>query len=413
MNSSIRPAADRDAGVTLAHRTLGLAFAFLAITGILGAWLRWQAIAPAAWPPYRQVLHAHSHVGFLGWVFNAFVAVALLQFVPADRRVRYGWLIALMQLGVIGMLVAFPLQGYGAVSIAFSTLHLVAAGGFAVRLWREGVATPVARGSLRLALVWMLASGLGPLALGPITALGGRDSPAYHLAVYFYLHAQYNGWFVFFLQALALQLLTGGGAGLDHGRIAVAVRWLAIGSVLTFAQSTLWLEPPAAVRLIALAGGLAQGIGFAGLLRSVWPRWTDVAATVRSRRLVELAVINLVLKFALQIAVVLPGLAAFAGNRLVVIAFLHLVFLGVVTPALWAWAWTQGGLAWTLGVRIARVGFLAAAAVTEVILIAAAAGATDRFPTAGASFAAALVMALAGIELLPAAWSRRRGRAAG
>jgi hypothetical protein len=353
---------------TRARHAFGVAGVFLVVVAALGALLRWQSVWPMAGVNYTHWLHAHSHTAFLGWVFNAFFALALHRFV-AEEDVRVFWrLFGLMQVAVVGMLIAYPIQGYGAVSIVFSTLHMVCSVVFAWRLWRRNRATPAARIHLRVALAFMIMSGLGPLTLGPLAALGMRDSPAYLLSIYFYLHCQYNGWFMFFLQALAFQ-------DMSEDRTTDAQRaaaWLGAGALLTLVLSALWLHPPMWVYAVAAVGGAAQLTGCFYLLRGLRGFGQKFAGAARG--LVGLVVAAFLLKHALQVASAWPALESLVNHRFMVIAFLHLVFLGVVTPSLLAWAlrlgWLRDG-GWTragLGV------FFAGAVVSQAVLVGAPLG---------------------------------------
>lgn len=353
---------------TRARHAFGVAGVFLVVVAALGALLRWQSVWPMAGVNYTHWLHAHSHTAFLGWVFNAFFALALHRFV-AEEDVRVFWrLFGLMQVAVVGMLIAYPIQGYGAVSIVFSTLHMVCSVVFAWRLWRRNRATPAARIHLRVALAFMIMSGLGPLTLGPLAALGMRDSPAYLLSIYFYLHCQYNGWFMFFLQALAWQEM-------PEDRTADARRsalWLGAGAVLTLVLSALWLHPPGWVYAVAAVGGAAQVIGCFYLLSGL--RGFEEKFSGAARGLVGLVVAAFLLKHALQAASAWPALETLVNHRFMVIAFLHLVFLGVVTPSLLAWALRLGWLrdsGWTrAGIGV----FFTGAVVSELVLVGAPLG---------------------------------------
>ncbi|HSI08713.1 MAG: hypothetical protein ACAH89_14185 [Rariglobus sp.] len=353
---------------TRARHAFGVAGVFLVVVAALGALLRWQSVWPMAGVNYTHWLHAHSHTAFLGWVFNAFFALALHRFV-AEEDVRVFWrLFGLMQVAVVGMLIAYPIQGYGAVSIVFSTLHMVCSVVFAWRLWRRNRATPAARIHLRVALAFMIMSGLGPLTLGPLAALGMRDSPAYLLSLYFYLHCQYNGWFMFFLQALAWQDMPEDRTA-DARRAAV---WLGAGAVLTLVLSALWLHPPGWVYAVAVVGGAAQLIGCFYLLRGL--RGFGGKFIGAARGLVGLVVAAFLLKHALQAASAWPALETLVNHRFMVIAFLHLVFLGVVTPSLLAWALRLGWLrdsGWTrAGIGV----FFTGAVVSELVLVGAPLG---------------------------------------
>lgn len=376
-------------------RRFALAWLFLLVAAILGVTLRWQFVAPLPGLNYVFLLHAHSHVAFLGWVGNAFVVASLRHFVPAEAAASYDRLWWILQLGVVGMTIAFPFQGYATVSIAFATLHTGAMTVFAVQLWRRNGASPAARPHLRAALGFLLASGLGPLALGPLAAAGMRDSPAYTLAIYFYLHCQYNGWFLFFLQALLLQRRQETGTPVTVPAAVRAAHWLVVGCVLTYALSALWLQPSPWVLVAAGVGGVAQLIGCGWLLYSV----RHPAATGHNLTPLErFAVGCFLLKHALQLLATVPGLAALAHERFVAIAFLHLVFLGVVTPALIAWGQAQGWLRTDGRARIGIALFLLGAAAGEVLLLAPALARAGGFALALPLPAA--LLAGAGVTLL-------------
>jgi hypothetical protein len=383
----------------LPQRAFRAAMAFLLVAALLGVLLRWQLVTPIPGLVYGHWLHTHSHTAFLGVVFNAFFALALARFVPAAESRGYLRVFVVLQIAVLGMLATFPRQGYGAASIAFSTLHMVAAGVFAWRLWCRNHASPAARPHLRVALVFLVLSGLGPLALGPLAALGQRDHPAYLLSIYFYLHAQYNGWFPFFLQAYALQHVAVQTSAPSFERnSALALRWLFAGALLTFAQSTLWLSPPAWIYGVAALGGIAQLIGFGYLLRALRLARPLPAGPIRV--LVVSGVAAMTLKLVLQAASASPALSALANHRFVVIAFLHLVFLGVVAPAIFAAGLHAGWLRDRLSTRLGLVVFFAAAALSELILVGVALGWTPPAPIPRLLLVSAIGMALATAPLV-------------
>lgn len=389
----------------LTRRAFRVALLFLLVAALLGVLLRWQLVAPIPGLVYGHWLHAHSHTAFLGFVFNAFFALALVRFVPSGETRVYARLFVVLQIAVLGMLATFPWQGYAAASIAFSTLHMGGAGVFAWRLWRRNQASPAARPHLRASLFFLILSGLGPLALGPLAATGMRDHPAYALSIYFYLHAQYNGWFPFFLQACALQQISAHTAAPALNRLSsLALRWLLAGVLLTFAQSTLWLSPPAWVYFAAALGGLAQLIGFAYLLRALALAPPPPAGPIRLLAFSALAAFAL--KLGLQAASAWPALSDLVSHRFVVIAFLHLVFLGVVAPAIFAAGIHAGWLRDRLATRICLVVFFAAAALSELVLVCVALGWSPPLPINQLLLAAAIGMALPTAPLFVASLRR-------
>lgn len=376
-------------------RRYRLAWSFLIVSVLIGLSLRLQVVWPWTKLGYADLLHAHSHVAFLGWVFNAFFLVALRHYVPPEGARGYDRLWWAMQIAVIGMLVTFPFQGYAAASIAFSTLHMAATFVFAVKLWRCNRAVPAARIHLRMALTFMLLSGLGPLALGVLPSMGLRESPLYTLAIYFYMHCQYNGWFQFFLQGLLLQRAAENGWRVEAHAAAQSAWWLGIGGLLVFALSTLWCQPPTWMVWIAVLGGLAQAIGAWRFLRAVrllpWPTEPLI------RALAVVAVFAWLLKHILHLVGPWPGLAALTHQRFVAIAFMHLVFLGFVTPGLLIWAhgrgWLPIGLRRCLGVGL----LIAGTTGTELLLIAPTLNALGATPAWPWSLPLSLLIASAGL----------------
>ncbi len=321
-----------------------VAWGFLIATGVFGVLLRLQVVAPMPGVSYGNILHAHSHTAFLGWVFNAFFALAYLVFVDERERKPFIWLFVWLQAATVGMLVAYPLQGYGAASLSFTTMHMAGAVFFAVRLWRRSPAAPATRIYLRAALIFMLVSGAGPIALGPLAVMDLRDAPAYDLAIYWYLHFQYNGWFIFFLVALLAHYLR------HQAGAARALRrafpYLAAGVALTFALSVLWVTNAPWVYALCIAGAAAQLAGCAIGGRGVWAvrREWGIPGTIPAA-LLTTAAAAFILKCTMQLAAALPALYNLAVHHYTVIGFLHWIFLVVVSPALVGIGATRGWLA--------------------------------------------------------------------
>ena len=310
------------------------ALAWLAAAALMGVWLRWQSWGqpPVVFQP-RHLTHAHSHLMFLGWVFNALAALLIPAFISGSVRRTYLWLWLGLQTGVLGMALAFPVQGYGAVSIAFSTLHMALAGWLAIRLLRDAGAGTPAHAALHWAAAFLFVSAAGPFALGYVMARGLQATNWYNLAVYFYLHFQYNGWMVFALLAVLLRWRP------QAGRRALrAVHLLGAGCCATFAISVLWTRPPLAVNAVAALGALLQWWGVILLIRSGWgASWPTVWRNRWARRLAGLALFSFFIKLSFQATAFLPGLGDLVfANRNWLVAYFHLVFIGVILLAIMA-----------------------------------------------------------------------------
>jgi hypothetical protein len=365
------------------HTTFRVALGFLVLAAALGAWMRLAPLSPREFPlPYDHVLHAHSHAAFLGWIFNALLALVQNRLLPpgAPRVGRRTWWT--LQLSAAAMVPAFLAQGYGPVSIAFSTVHMAAAGRACWLLARAPVLPPAARLALRVAVAWFAASALAPVALGPLAALGMRDSPAYTLAVYFYIHAQANGWFAFAPLALAL------GTAFPVPAHRRGVVLLACGSVPTFALAFPAFPDSGWLQVTGFLGGLLELGGLVHLAPALarpamGPVW-----------LMRLAWSAFALKCLLQVLATLPALAPFTQQRGTALAFLHLIFLGFVTAFLLG---SAAGLGWLhaasrrfrAGIGLAIGGFTA----SEFLLVVPALATPALHAAAAVLLASGLLLA--------------------
>lgn len=314
------------------------AFCFIAVIQIIGLLMRWQFVTPIAGFNYTFFLHAHSHVALLGWV-HALLAILLPRVFIADHPNKYqpyNRLFWVSQFSVLGMLIAFPLQGYALVSISFSTFFLFCTYRLAYLLWKD-TAHQVQSSDrlLRASLFFLVISSIGPWLMGPIMALKMGKTP-YYLAIYFYLHFQYNAWFTLACTALGLRYFESK-AGVNAPPMRTATFFI-IGSTLpTFLLSTLWLKPALWVYGIALVGSLMQAYGWFLFWRSL-PDLKLKNFQSWSTRLFYLSVSCLIAKISLQLLTAFPYFAQLAAQqRPLIIFYLHLVLLGGISGFLLAY----------------------------------------------------------------------------
>ena len=98
------------------------------LTAVIGLLLRLFSVGLITGFHYKNWLHAHSHIAFLGWMYPAIIAF-LIDFLPGeyqrkDRLIKY--LFWCMQLSVFGLLATFPRYGYGWPSIVVLSIHMIA-----------------------------------------------------------------------------------------------------------------------------------------------------------------------------------------------------------------------------------------------------------------------------------------------
>jgi hypothetical protein len=348
------------------------AVALFLVASLFGLTMRFMFVGELPGLNYKHLLHAHSHIALMGWAYMLVSGALLFLFIGATRHSAFFKAIFVTNVvASIGMAVAFPLQGYGAISIGFSTLHLFAVYGFSYQFLKElrrnnqNDATKLARWSV----YWLLISTIGLWAVGPVGAMLGRQHPVFYMCIQFFLHFQLNGWLTFAVLSLILQHAQRSD---PSARIPSHAFWmLQLSLLLTYTLSVTWSNPIPALFYINSIGVVLQSIAFALIL---WPlRKVENLAMVASdwRQWLLLAgVACLLLKVLVHVAVALPMVASISYTiKNFVIGFIHLVVVGSVTLSV-AGILLQRGLLPSDG--ITGIGWqllLAAFILTEILLM--------------------------------------------
>ena len=320
------------------QRHIRVAISYFTMAALLGVLLRFYPIFSFGFN-YRYMVHAHSHIALLGWVYVALTTLIHYCFVEkgtSDKKyTRIFWF---TQVSLVGMLLTFPFQGYALFSIFFSTLFLIMSYVFFHYFSRNSDPKFRHGNSLRCikaALWYMVISSLGPWALGIIMGTLGAQSIWYRLAIYFYLHFQYNGWMLLALIGLFLFAMERRDMVIPKKSFMWFFWILNAGVVLTFFLSTLWIEPSPLLYVLAGIGAIAQGCGLV-LLWAMAKNDIKVLPLSKLQALLMKTVVFLVfIKIALQLLTALPYFARIATMYLdLTIGYLHMTFLGMISIGL-------------------------------------------------------------------------------
>ncbi|MBK7869888.1 MAG: hypothetical protein IPJ74_03960 [Saprospiraceae bacterium] len=309
----------------------------LLLATCIGVLLRYAFVEEVSWMKFKNFLHAHSHVAMLGWIYMALYALLIHNFLPAEqqRSRAYNWLFWFTQFSVVGMLVSFPIQGYGPISIAFSTVHIILSYIFAGWFWADmGKADIFSKKMIRTALIFMVISTLGVWVMGPIMATKLRSSAFYYMAVQFYLHFQFNGWFLFSVLGLFFKHLETKNIILTLHRQKLFYWLLAVSCLLTYALAVAWAEPLASVFLVNSVGVILQLLAIIIFIMLIWPKRAHILDLFNPIEitLLKIAFYSFVFKIVIQASVAVPFVAKAAYTiRNYVIGFIHLILLGAIT----------------------------------------------------------------------------------
>lgn len=311
----------------------------LVLVSLLGILLRYKIALPLPGLNYKFLLHAHSHFAFAGWISTALFTALLYLLSRSGGRVNktYSYQFWLLQTASFGMLLSFPFEGYGPVSIFFSVLSIIFSWWFTWQYWKDiGITDlpPSIKRWIRAALFFFVLSGAGPFLLAYIKSHKLVSPELYYNSVYLFLHFQYNGWFSFGVLALFFFTAHYYKLPINDKKGRMFFWFLVTACVPAYCLSLLWMDPPYWVFAIAAGAACLQVAAlvlFLLLVRSSWTHWS-LLLPFQTKLFWGLAYLAFLIKLTLQALSVIPFLGRFAfGFRPVIIGYLHLVTLGFLS----------------------------------------------------------------------------------
>lgn len=314
------------------HSYIALAYFFLIV--LLGLVMRLFPITPIA-ANYKFLVHAHSHVALLGWVYTALTTILYFLYLHEQKKIKqkYKSIFIVTQITIIGMLLTFPFTGYAIISIVFSTSFLLASYYFTwlfLKFTPEHYKHLNSYKLIRVSLWFMILSSLGPWTLGIIMNTLGQASNLYKNAIYFYLHFQYNGWFLVAILGIFTRLLELQHTYFTKKAFTLLFWCFNIGVLATYLISVLWTTPKLYIYSIAIIGSTLQLIAFV-----IFTCKLRKIQCHTSKFLIEV----FLLFFAIKLLMQLLGSFPFIANNIsynvdLVIGYIHWIFIGVVSLAL-------------------------------------------------------------------------------
>jgi hypothetical protein len=384
----------------------------LLLVSSVGLLLRFKMAASLPWVNHKYFLHGHSHFAFSGWVSLVLMTAIIQQIYQhnTDKPTSiFRGLLWLQLITAYGMLISFPFQGYGVVSITFSTLSILVSYVFVWTVWKKCTAitwgSNTAALSIRASLVFLVISSLGTFWLAFLMVTQAGTQSFFFSALYFYLHFQYNGWFFFAIVGLWLTMLPPGVFSSSNG-LHKGIGWFIAACVPAVALSALWMKVPLGVYAISIVAVFMQF----GSVFQVWktireyiPKFSLLLSGTQ-KVLLSISAFAFLFRISLQGLSTIPALSKFGfAYRPVVIAYLHLILLGTVTLFLFAWfiyksVWAIRQKTAHIAILIFIVGFL----FTEGMLLAQGLGyiGWTSIPYTNQTLLAAALLMFSGLLML-------------
>ena len=310
-------------------------FIILAAAGIL---LRYKILFPLPFIEQKHLLHGHSHFAFAGWVSLSLYILTIYLLQPGEALLKkMEWLLVAQQMASYGMLFTFPVTGYATASISFSTMSILISWAFAWLVIKE----LIERQQNTLEKKWLIASqlcnvisSLGTFTLAYLMVTKNLRQDWYFGSVYFFLHFQYNGFFLFTIGALFIHYLSNTLKFIDTIAANRFYYLLLLSLIPAWFLSLMWMRIPSWMYYSAVAAALIQLAAiwyFIKLLYSQRQRFqTETHAT--GKWFWYASGLAFIAKIILQGLSAIPQLNTYAfGVRPIVIGFLHLVLLVFVS----------------------------------------------------------------------------------
>lgn len=320
------------------NRWFQIALFNLFILAIMGFLLRYKIAFSIPIIDQKNLLHSHSHFAFSGWVGLALMSVQLsiLSKINGIDLFKVFWKHLLFTLLCSwGMLISFLLQGYGVMSISFSTLFIFVNYSYIIQLWKylkfKGE-SKLSSFCFKAGLLANALSSLGAFSLAYFMASHIVDQKLYLAAVYFYLHFQYNGYFILTCVGFLCYFLKDFVQG--NGALRLAILLLVFAQIPAYFLSALWMNIPFWIYVFVVASALCQVFALVILLKEIRLIHSNfnLKLSFFDKWMLYLSGTAFCTKILLQASSTIPSLSQYAfGFRPIVIGYLHLVLLGVVT----------------------------------------------------------------------------------
>lgn len=316
---------------------LNLTFAYFAVIALLGLYLRAEFVFPFHLLNFKNILHAHSHFAMLGWIYNL-LFISIL-FIHSDKIInfnKYNILFWITQFISVGLLFAFAIQGYKAFSIVFSVLHIFSNyifSGFIYADLKNQFKSSLSTKFIFAGLFFLILSSLAPWGLTLVVILKLNNNDLYNQLIYFYLHFQYNGWFIFTFLGLWLKYLE---PYINSDLFSLSNKLfytLFFSNIAAYSLSLLGFDYHYFLNIIAFIIAAVQLVAFFKLFNflNLYVKHT-VFNNPNAKFLFRFSLIALFAKFFLQLISALPKINMPAYIvRDVVIGYLHLIMLGVLS----------------------------------------------------------------------------------
>ncbi len=313
-----------------------LIVANLFLVALLGVLMRYKIAFSLPFLEQKHLQHAHSHFAFTAWISQA-LYLMLIHFLEQHIRIdvkKYNRILIVNTILSLLMMISFIFKGYHVTSNTFSFLIILNSLYFTWHFVKDSKQF----NDCRIEKKWFYAGlffniistfGTFYLAYMMINKVYHQESQL--ASVYFYLHFQYNGWFVFTCLGLMFYQLNRF-IKIRSGNVLFTLFF--ISTFPNYFLSILWLKIPTALYVLVILSALTQLIVWVILSKQVYHK-RSILSSIQIKFIKPILAVlycSFSLKLILQLLSTIPVISHLAYSlRPIVIAYLHLVLLVIIS----------------------------------------------------------------------------------
>ena len=347
----------------------------LCIVASLGVLMRYKIGFEFPFFNQKNILHSHSHFAFSGWITHTLMTLMVyyLQNKNIDFQFnKYRNIIIANLICSYGMLIFFIIQGYGLISIFFSTASILVSYAFGYYYFQDLKKVDTNCAAIKwfkAAIVFNIISSFGTFYLAYMMASKNVLQDLYLASIYYFLHFQYNGWFFFGCIGLFFGFLNLKKS--DHPFYEKSFYLFAVACIPAYFLSILWLKIPLWVYVVTVLSALIQVFVWFKLFLILVQKHKGYLKNLPPLLLYILlfSCLAISVKFILQLGSTIPSLSQLAfGFRPIVIAYLHLVLLAVFSLFLLFYIYANQLLLINKNLKIGLIVFSIGVFLNELVL---------------------------------------------
>lgn len=301
------------------------------MVSLLGLIMRYKIAFDFPYFDQKFLQHAHSHFAFIAWISQSLYLLLIYYIHKTESNInfnKYNKILFINTITSYCMMIAFMFKGYHFSSIFFTNVLIVISVLFAYHFYKDTNKNKHYRAISRwfyTAFIFNILSNVGTFSLAYMMITGIYNQKIQLASVYFYLHFQYNAWFLFVCIGMFLYHFK------DYVNIKIQ-NWLffifTFCTIPNYFLSILFYKLPTYLFISVIITSLAQLIVFLILFLKFKLQNHKSYYNI----IFKLIAFSFLFKLILQVASTVPYISHLAYSlRSIVIAYLHLALLVIIS----------------------------------------------------------------------------------